>query len=510
MKQKIRIIIYIAIAVTALALGIIAVLSIPKESAPQTADEFLNAGNKYLIELSYDKAVIEFNKAIEIEPRNADAYIGLAEAYLGMSEEDKAIETLELGYENTGDERIRERLEELLGEDEVVTTTVATTEVTTTEVVEEFITIKGEQYSSLEHHLTLRDVCEDDLIDLHKMVNLRYLSLYFSETSDISFLGESLSGLNMLEGLSISGDNIVDISFIEKLIGLKDLTLYTSNLSDISAIQNLTNLERLHLVLSEVTDINALKSLSKLKYLSFSCNIMSLTDISPIGNLTNLEDLSISCPNTHIYGNSPLSDISPLSNLKKLHTLHLNGLSINDISALSGLTQLTFLSLYENKISSMEPLSDLTNLTYLALSYNQLTNLYGIDKLTNLSSLHLRHNYITDITGIKNLTNLKYLDLDNSSWIDKQRNKINDISEIGYLTELVDLDFEVVDGVDISALSNLSKLESLHLGGNSTISDVTPLFQLTNLTRLVVAGRSVTNQDLELLKQNLPNCQVSR
>lgn len=134
MTRKSRIIIYIAIAVTALALGIIAVLSIPKESSTQTADEFINAGNKYLIELSYDKAVIEFNKAIEIEPRNADAYIGLAEAYLGLGEDEKAIETLELGYENTRDERIKKMLDELLGitEETEITTAEVTTETTTT------------------------------------------------------------------------------------------------------------------------------------------------------------------------------------------------------------------------------------------------------------------------------------------------------------------------------------------------------------------------------------------
>ncbi len=142
MAQKTRIIIYIAIAVTVLALGIIAVISAPKDSAPQTADEFLNAGNKYLIELSYDKAVIEFNKAIEIEPRNADAYIGLAEAYLGMGDEDKAVETLELGYEKTGDDRVKAKLDELIGEDNVTTTSAYTpnaTETTTESIPETFI-----------------------------------------------------------------------------------------------------------------------------------------------------------------------------------------------------------------------------------------------------------------------------------------------------------------------------------------------------------------------------------
>ncbi|MBQ5319373.1 MAG: tetratricopeptide repeat protein [Oscillospiraceae bacterium] len=134
MKQKTRIIIYIAISVTALVLGIIAVLSIPDKSQAKTADEFIKTGNKYLIELSYDKAVIEFNKAIEIEPRNADAYIGLVEAYMGLGEDEKAIETLELGYENTRDERIKKMLDELLGitEKTEITTAEVTTETTTT------------------------------------------------------------------------------------------------------------------------------------------------------------------------------------------------------------------------------------------------------------------------------------------------------------------------------------------------------------------------------------------
>ncbi|MGN0674383.1 MAG: tetratricopeptide repeat protein, partial [Oscillospiraceae bacterium] len=114
MKQKTRIIIYIAIAVTVLALGILAVLSASKGAA-ESVDKHIDLGNKYLLELSYDKAVIEFNKAIEIEPKNADAYIGLAEAYIGLGDEDKAREVFELGYERTGDERIKEMLDELLG-----------------------------------------------------------------------------------------------------------------------------------------------------------------------------------------------------------------------------------------------------------------------------------------------------------------------------------------------------------------------------------------------------------
>ncbi|MGN0553929.1 MAG: tetratricopeptide repeat protein, partial [Oscillospiraceae bacterium] len=130
MKQKTRIFIYIAIAVTVLVSGILTVLS-SSQGAAEKAQKFIDLGNKYLIELSYDKAVIEFNKAIEIEPKNADAYIGLAEAYIGLGDTDSAVDALKRGYDLTGDERIKEKLDELLGvdvNDEAEVTTEKTTE----------------------------------------------------------------------------------------------------------------------------------------------------------------------------------------------------------------------------------------------------------------------------------------------------------------------------------------------------------------------------------------------
>ena len=118
--KKTRTIIYISIVVTVLALGIIAILSMPNEKSPQTAGELIDTGNKYLLELSYDKAVIAFTEAIEIEPRNADSYIGLAKAYIGLGDNEKAIGVLEKGLEVTGDERIRDKLDELISNDEEI------------------------------------------------------------------------------------------------------------------------------------------------------------------------------------------------------------------------------------------------------------------------------------------------------------------------------------------------------------------------------------------------------
>ena len=50
----------------------------------QSADELLALGEKYLLELNYEQAIVYFTKVIEIEPRNLRGYTGAAEAYIGL------------------------------------------------------------------------------------------------------------------------------------------------------------------------------------------------------------------------------------------------------------------------------------------------------------------------------------------------------------------------------------------------------------------------------------------
>ncbi len=117
MKQKTRILIYILIAAAAVIIGVIAVFS--KAGGGASAAGHIDLGRTYLIELSYDKAVIEFTEAIRIDPNNVDTYLGLAEAYEKLGDTEKAIEWLEKGFELTGDERVREMLDRLRGSAEV-------------------------------------------------------------------------------------------------------------------------------------------------------------------------------------------------------------------------------------------------------------------------------------------------------------------------------------------------------------------------------------------------------
>lgn len=49
---------------------------------------------KHLSENDYEKAILEFNEAIKIDPRNIEARVGLAQAYIGIGDTQKADEVL--------------------------------------------------------------------------------------------------------------------------------------------------------------------------------------------------------------------------------------------------------------------------------------------------------------------------------------------------------------------------------------------------------------------------------
>ena len=73
---------------------------------------------RYLSEGNYQEAILAFEAAIEIDPKNADAYRKLAEAYEQTGDENAALRALRDGAEATGDQtlagQVREKQQELL------------------------------------------------------------------------------------------------------------------------------------------------------------------------------------------------------------------------------------------------------------------------------------------------------------------------------------------------------------------------------------------------------------
>lgn len=77
-----------------------------------TWQEQYDLGIRYLSEGNYEEAIIAFTAAIEIDPKQPDAYRKAAEAYEGLGDVDSAIAILQQGIEVTGDQALRDLLDE--------------------------------------------------------------------------------------------------------------------------------------------------------------------------------------------------------------------------------------------------------------------------------------------------------------------------------------------------------------------------------------------------------------
>lgn len=93
---------------------LVAILFTACSTNTETWQEKYDLGMRYLTEGNYEEAILSFTAAIEIDPKMPEAYVGMADAYIGLGEYDKAIEILQKGMENANNsEMISDKLEEL-------------------------------------------------------------------------------------------------------------------------------------------------------------------------------------------------------------------------------------------------------------------------------------------------------------------------------------------------------------------------------------------------------------
>ena len=115
-NTKKRIFIYILIVL--LLIG--GLLTACNNNAPATsAAELLSLGERFLLEMNYEQALVQFLQVIEIEPMNPRGYCGAARAHLGLGQIDEAIAMLQRGIELTGDVQLQALLDELLQGDQI-------------------------------------------------------------------------------------------------------------------------------------------------------------------------------------------------------------------------------------------------------------------------------------------------------------------------------------------------------------------------------------------------------
>lgn len=209
------------------------------------------------------------------------------------------------------------------------------------------------------------------LEDLRQLPYLRYLSLENAAVQDYS----PMLTCRWLNTLELDNCGLTDISFVENIHNLGYFSALNNQISDISPLSNCEDLYQLRIAGNPVKDISVLAetnieylhmSASNLEDLSVFHNLKSLTnlhiygcggrDLSVLGALAELETLGLYADDFQAYGSSnswgnwtPLSGLGFISNLEKLETLNLQGISdyseLNHVRSLKNLTRLFAMNL---------------------------------------------------------------------------------------------------------------------------------------------------------------------
>lgn len=373
---------------TAVLICIIALVAVFTGSGSVSArvKKQIDLGTKYLLEGNYQEAVLAFEKVIRIDPKNVDARLGLAEAYIALDrtedatavlqdamniaperpepyislaqiyinrgDYEKAIEILNEGKNKSGDAKIIAMLDGLISE--FSDTSVAGSNFTEPLTGENSLNQEGEysnpdpetnanESDAQEYVVEFKDAALERVI--REIINKPQGEVKNTDLANITYIeaiGEEViiidNGMRFHDGQHVTGVAYYD-----------DLPQFSIN-------------DNIYTTLGEIKSLDDLSLLKNLGYLGIS--YQNGLDISALSNMNYLYGLDLV--------NDQISDISALSNLNNLEILNLGKNHISDISALSHLDNLIRVDLWGNQISDISPLLGMTNLKAIVLYGNPI------------------------------------------------------------------------------------------------------------------------------------------
>jgi len=365
------------------------------------------------------------------------------------------------------------------------------------------VSIAGKQFDSATTSLVLENMGLGDSVldEIKQLHSLESLSLSSNNIEDITALGE----LGGLVTLNLSGNQISELQPLASLVGLRTLYLDNNPIKDLAALCCLPNLTSLSIKGVEISRAQLDVLASTLPNCAihseaveeddrdisfggatFSSDVtelnlsgMGLRDISVIANCTELIKLDIS-------GNE-ISDLSPLMNIPNLQWLDVSGNNLTDLKALMGMEKLTFINASGNDISDTSALSMMNGVTELYLDDNPIRDFAGLRKVKSLNVLGLSNTGLNDegMLYLSNLTLLTNLYIENNPEItgetcDALQSSLATCnihhSELVYTIDVegyqvrsdtTELDLSGTGISDLYGLSKLHKLEKVNLSRNN-------------------------------------------
>jgi tetratricopeptide (TPR) repeat protein len=278
------------------------------------------------------------------------------------------------------------------------------------------------------------------------------------------------------------------------LAQLTELSLYANQLTKLPAeIGALRNLISLHLSSNQLTSLPPeFENLGRLRNLSLNKNLLTNMP-AEIGRLTNLNELNL--------GSNQLTSIP---------------------AAIGNLKQLNYLGLSNNQLTHLPAqIRDLSNLSKLDLTANQLTNLQPeIGTLHNLKRLYLEGNPNLDVasvcTSFSDFPETIVFTTSSARWYTNRKHLVIALSkidslpvEITRMKNITGLDFPDNKLTTLPPeLWDMEQLTHLILPSNLFTSLPTGITKLKNLKELNLYDNPIPADELERLREQLPNCLV--
>ncbi len=161
-----------------------------------------------------------------------------------------------------------------------------------------------------------------------------------------------------------------------------------------------------------------------------------------------------------------------------------------------------YLSIVKLTENDIENLLKMENLTDLTLTETGLSDMDFLTGLPNLKTLTVYFGSIGDYSALKNMPALETLRIRSSG--------ISDYSPFACLSDtgVTVLDLGEGGSDDLTPLSGLTGLKELYLDHSTLPEDLSPLCSLTSLEILDLSYTNVAEEDIEALRQELPDCEI--
>ncbi len=350
--------------------------------------------------------------------------------------------------------------------------------------------------------LQLSNTSVSDLNPLGNSHNLRRLSADSSLIADLN----SLINLKALEVISVNNCPITNIDAIKMLPNLKKIYCNGINI-DKTDLLNLSIENQNIKIIYQSDELNSIWNNSSLAWQSI---LKTKLDIKGKPKDEELHDL-IQIEKIDIANNDQIDELIDLSLFPKLKELNISGTSIRSLKGIEKCPELEKINLSNTNISDISPLHLLPNLVEIYLMNTSVTSIAIIDSLQNMEKIYASGSPISDFHLLNYFPSLKiiYADSTSESVINSIEIAKNAPYEFIYRTKelktwwnpltsewkklLLNSVNEKTDNSE--SLHKIAKLQSINVTENTDVSNLGYLNTLIQLNKISVTKCNLSNLD---------------